>query len=76
MWDLQTLKKINNNINTNKSFRLTMDKGVMTYMDDTLGLVSSSTADKDFVRDRIGILSVEKIAESKLYKPIHCGYTQ
>jgi len=76
MWDLQTLKKINNNINTNKSFRLTMDKGVMTYMDDTLGLVSSSTADKDFVRDRIGILSVEKIAESKLYKPIHCGYIQ
>ena len=76
MWDLQTLKKINNNINTNKSFRLTMDKGVMTYMDDTLGLVSSSTADKDFVRDRIGILNVDKIAESKLYKPIHCGYTQ
>jgi len=76
MWDLQTLKKINNNIRSNKSFRLTMDKGVMTYMDDTLGLVSSSTADKDFVRDRIGILSVEKIAESKLYKPIHCGYTQ
>ena len=76
MWDLQTLRKINNNIRSNKSFRLTMDKGVMTYMDDTLGLVSSSTADKDFVRDRIGILSVEKIAESKLYKPTHCGYIQ
>jgi hypothetical protein len=69
MWDLQTI--IDNNtspeLEKRKKYALNMNKGVMTYIDKDIALVSPHQSDKEYVGRRIAGFAKNK-------KPVHGGY--
>ena len=69
MWDLQTI--IDNNtspeLEKRKKYALSMNKGVMTYIDKDIALVSPHQSDKEYIGRRIA-------GFAKIKKPVHGGY--